>query len=325
MNNQSSRIAYWDNVKAILIFLVVLGHFLLPVHSDRGRFVNSIYTWIYLFHMPAFVFVSGYFSKSFVHNGANDIRKIIGFLALYILYSLPHIITTKDISCLFSPSSAQWYLLCMALWYVFIPYCAKIKPIPMLIISIIIGILIGTNNSVGSFLSLSRCIVFFPFFLAGYSFDGNAIRHRKPWIKRISVMVLFLALLCTFLFPDFFDKHSSVLYAESAYTSVLSGMLERIIWYIITSTLVITFLCVVTRKQLFFTFIGQRTLSIYVLHRPIRGVCRYLGVYDHLSSEIQVIVFCFIISVLLVFILSEKHITILLNKAFTANYRLLLR
>ena len=56
---QSNRIAYWDNLKAILIFLVVLGH----IVPECGAITYWLRFAIYTFHMPAFVFVSGFFSK----------------------------------------------------------------------------------------------------------------------------------------------------------------------------------------------------------------------------------------------------------------------
>ena len=50
-----------DNTKGILIILVVIGHFLLPVASTRFT-TNSLYL-IYTFHMPCFIFISGYLAK----------------------------------------------------------------------------------------------------------------------------------------------------------------------------------------------------------------------------------------------------------------------
>jgi len=52
---------YFDNVKGALIMLVVIGHFLLPM--ERTRFVGSLIHIIYLFHMPMFALISGYFAK----------------------------------------------------------------------------------------------------------------------------------------------------------------------------------------------------------------------------------------------------------------------
>ncbi len=49
-----------DNVRGVLIFLVVAGHFLLPVNGERLT-MNLMYL-IYSFHMPCFMLVSGYLS-----------------------------------------------------------------------------------------------------------------------------------------------------------------------------------------------------------------------------------------------------------------------
>ena len=47
--------------------LVVIGHFLLPM--ERTRFVGSLIHIIYLFHMPMFALISGYFAKSVYRRG----------------------------------------------------------------------------------------------------------------------------------------------------------------------------------------------------------------------------------------------------------------
>ena len=50
----------FDNAKFILILLVVFGHIL---EHFQGRYVPGIYRTVYLFHMPMFIFISGYFAK----------------------------------------------------------------------------------------------------------------------------------------------------------------------------------------------------------------------------------------------------------------------
>ena len=63
-----------DNIKLFLIFCVVFGHMLELV--DTGVWYKIIYS----FHMPAFIFVSGYFAQF-------NRKKIIGVLVYpYILF-----------------------------------------------------------------------------------------------------------------------------------------------------------------------------------------------------------------------------------------------
>ena len=62
----SQRIAYIDALKGFAILCVVLGH--IATGNLRDPFTQTIYFYlyniIYSFHMPAFIFLSGYFSKS---------------------------------------------------------------------------------------------------------------------------------------------------------------------------------------------------------------------------------------------------------------------
>ena len=79
----SGRISKWDNVKFILMVLVVAGHFSMQYASTLAdmRVLSFI---IYTFHMPAFVFVSGLFAKKAVNSEKFPIYKIISFLGIYL-------------------------------------------------------------------------------------------------------------------------------------------------------------------------------------------------------------------------------------------------
>ena len=57
--NMAIRLDYLDKAKGILIILVVIGHI-----WQSGPVFNIIYA----FHMPAFFFISGLFSKKTVSS-----------------------------------------------------------------------------------------------------------------------------------------------------------------------------------------------------------------------------------------------------------------
>ena len=52
----------FDNYKALLIVLVVMGHFIEPCYRNN-EFLYTLKWLIVSFHMPAFIFISGYFSS----------------------------------------------------------------------------------------------------------------------------------------------------------------------------------------------------------------------------------------------------------------------
>ncbi|MEZ4805839.1 MAG: acyltransferase family protein, partial [Bacteroidia bacterium] len=58
---QTTREPFYDNLKCFLIVLMVLGHF--TFENRAFPIMKGLSNVIYSFHMPLFIFISGYFSK----------------------------------------------------------------------------------------------------------------------------------------------------------------------------------------------------------------------------------------------------------------------
>ncbi len=67
MNGLQARDRYWDVVKGVLIILVILGH-LIQYGVGGDYWHHPLFKAIYIFHMPLFMIISGYFSWSGVHQ-----------------------------------------------------------------------------------------------------------------------------------------------------------------------------------------------------------------------------------------------------------------
>ena len=83
--NAGQRSAFFDNLKYVLIVLVVVGH-------AANLFVNTfpiysqLFFFIYLFHMPAFIFVTGLFAQSrLTADGGFRIGRVGQMLVLYLI------------------------------------------------------------------------------------------------------------------------------------------------------------------------------------------------------------------------------------------------
>src|SRR5947209_6560895 len=61
---RSSRDPFFDNAKLLLVVFVVIGHNWYPL-IGHSRAVKAAYMVVYAFHMPAFILLSGYFSRRF--------------------------------------------------------------------------------------------------------------------------------------------------------------------------------------------------------------------------------------------------------------------
>ena len=57
-----TRLVHFDIAKAIAIILVVIGHY---YPENAPGWYLALHSWIYTFHMPLFMFASGYIYLSF--------------------------------------------------------------------------------------------------------------------------------------------------------------------------------------------------------------------------------------------------------------------
>ena len=79
--NQHRREPFWDVLKGILIYLVVLGHFV--QYGTTGDFwQHPLFRGIYIFHMPLFILVSGYFG---VHTLSRPWGMFLRKMGLHLL------------------------------------------------------------------------------------------------------------------------------------------------------------------------------------------------------------------------------------------------
>lgn len=95
-----------DNIKAFLVFCVVFGH-MLELCATGG----TLYRVIYSFHMPAFIFKSGYFARF------NKKKIITGLVYPYFLFQFLYIlfdalVLTKDFSAVqFQFTTPYWLIM----------------------------------------------------------------------------------------------------------------------------------------------------------------------------------------------------------------------
>lgn len=278
--------------------------------------------------MPAFVFVSGAFSKKYIKKGAPQLNKLAGYFILYTIYK----IVLWMLSChyqeqdfkfdLLSEGSAPWYLLAMIIWLLILPVFAKLKCTWGMMLALFISIFIPLNDSLGIFLSMSRVVIFLPFFIGGYYFKLEYVEKlQKSIYKILALLILMLVALFVITNIDFIARYSSLLYADHSYaflrTSVGNALLLKIGWYLIATFMLFALLALCPKKKFCFSYIGSRTLSIYIFHRLIREVFEGEYLYQYFdSSSFLLLGGCMIISLLIMIIFSEKHLSKFVNLPF---------
>lgn len=167
LNIRDERI---DSVKYCLMLLVIIGHiFGNNVFSTSAEYILN--DWIYMFHMPLFIFISGYFSRKkdkeyFLISCWKLIEPLIIFQLL--IRGLDFIITGKfSLTEIFTPWWVLWYLLSLIYWRIMLQILPnKILSNTKLFITLAFLVsLFAGFIPVNRFLSLQRTFAFMPFFL----------------------------------------------------------------------------------------------------------------------------------------------------------------
>ena len=83
-----------------------------------GKAEMAMFNFIYSFHMPLFVFLSGYFTRP-EEMTEKAVRGAFHFLSLFILFDLlMWLVFPRDVNyrTILTPQYAMWYLLSMFYW-----------------------------------------------------------------------------------------------------------------------------------------------------------------------------------------------------------------
>ena len=315
-----------DNVRGILIMIVVIGHFLLPL--TRTRFVTGLIYAIYIFHMPCFIMVSGYFAKSVYRNGHFRWGKIVQLLWLYFVYKSVVNITEGLIAGhipllpdYFHESGAPWYLMSLATYYMTIPVFDRFKRDPLHGFLTVAVMMLAVSFGkyvihVGDLFSFDRTFTLLPFFYIGY-YGSQGLLDRfllSPLRRPTDILALFFWVAAFFGTYDFFMKYHLVVYGAdyTRYLPEMHGYLWalNLLWYFIASIVSMGLIgMTLNRRMAVFTDLGRHTLQIYFLHRPIRDLMQYFGFYEMVDANHKThVIFVVALSALLTIILGNDLI-----------------
>src|SRR5690349_2954509 len=120
------RDPWLDNAKMVLVTVVVVGHMvvLVPGGDEQSR----IYDFIYYFHIPAFVLVTGYLSKSFRYSKRHLGALVTTMVIPYVVFSWLMIHWRYELGepgpleWFFNPRWPMWYLAATVMWRLLTPW-----------------------------------------------------------------------------------------------------------------------------------------------------------------------------------------------------------
>lgn len=312
-----------DGLKFLLIFSVVLGHI---EFVDYGLHVKRI---IYSFHMPMFVFLSGYFT-SLNSNREKQNKWVKKTLLIYIIAQLTQVLlrlvlryagslisgSSFDIqsvlnkSIIIYPQFALWYLVCLIYWrFAYWRFCKKIKDSTLFLLSLFL-LVIASFVPLGYAFSFQRTFAFFPFFVLGIIFKKKELLSKIEKLPTLYALVLLIiGLIISIFMPSYLPVQS---------LDSCGHLLLRL-----AQTGLGIYLCLIilrlSRIRIFgvFSKYGSKTLWIYVGHTYLVIIINQFLSYHNIQINVFIAVILTIIICTLIIYIAQSYSSIQRNRVIT--------
>ncbi|MEU9116049.1 acyltransferase family protein [Streptomyces sp. NPDC048483] len=282
-----SRDAFFDNAKYLAIVLVAMGHSWEPLR-DGSRTAAALYITVYAFHMPAFIIISGYFSRSFDMRKDRLQRLITGVAVPYILFEVAYTLFKRWADddphypvSLTDPWYLTWFLLALFIWRLTTPLWKIVRwPLPL---ALSIAVLASISPDIGNDLDLQRTLQFLPFFVVGLCLKAEHFKLVRRKEARIAAVPVFLAAL-VFAYWAAPRMNAAWFYHRDAAQELAapwwSGVVMTLAMFGCSLVLVACFFAWIPGRTMWCTALGAGTLYGYLLHGFVAKGSRFWDWYD---------------------------------------------
>jgi fucose 4-O-acetylase-like acetyltransferase len=276
-----TRDPFFDNTKFLAIVLVVAGHAIEPLRDTREA--HALYLFVYMFHMPVFIIITGYFSRGFTFSSGKARRLITNLAVPYVIFETAYSVFRwaaggKDFEIsLLAPVWLTWFLMAAFFWRLSTPVWQQLRwPVS---IAILIALLSGMNDLPRTF-EMHRTFGLLPFFVIGLKLEpAHFALLRRPACRLAAGVVLVAGLAVAFAV----HHHMSIEWAYWRHgndylgVSELTGTAMRLGMLGASLLLSAAFLALVPTRVTWYSGLGAATLYAYLLH----GFVVKLATYEH--------------------------------------------
>ena len=164
--------------------------------------------------------------------------------------------------------------------------------------TVALALIAGYFKNIGDFLCMSRILVFGPFFYLGYYMEQPVLeRALRPVYRRVVVPAAVAICAGILAFGSKLKDELGMVYENISYyelDDVWEGPFVRL------------------------ALIGQNTMPVYMLHRMLRDILMFAGIYDYLGDWGWFALFVLIcLSICVIYLLINPKVVNQVNKILT--------
>lgn len=321
-----------DYIKVYCVLLVILGH-VLRMHTANGAFpqqgtwlINQLCNFIYSFHMPLFIAISGIIYGICKRRGKYDTwsnllqnkskRLLLPYISFGLFILAPCMIITqlsnnylnyctREILLIGKNIRHLWFLICLFQMFIvahaFQIILDKLKWYTLILSSIIFSALCYYILKIEVF-QLNMTITYFPYFLLGYYIGSEKV---KVFLTHNQTIYLFIAALLTW----------GIKYYMPLYTIFISNYV--IAFMIILASLNIATFYKAKREYALYTMIKKNSMGVYLYHVIIIYLIYYYNIFSDVEIYLRIIIITLIslfLSIILTYITRKLHLAFMLGE-----------
>ena len=285
----ASRDPWLDNVKMVLVTLVVVGHAISLVEATTGS--HWVYDFIYLWHIPAFVFVSGYLSKSFEWD-RRRMKSLFHTLAIpYLLFEPALFYYRREVvgeavqyPLWIIPHWTMWYLIVLLMWRLVTPVLkSHWLFLPLSVIVSLLGGLWSDDS-----LMIPRFLGLLPFFVLGLHLKPRHLAHLDDVWVRVAAIPTLVGIGVMAAYTDTWAD-AALLWYDTGYSDIPID--NEIVFQTRLTVMMVGLLgafaamSLVPRRSLgWFTTMGTATMVVYLFHGFVIKTFKAIGYPDFTAA-----------------------------------------
>jgi fucose 4-O-acetylase-like acetyltransferase len=279
------RDPWFDNIKMTLVTLVVVGHSWTLLPQDAWN--RWTYDFLYAWHVPAFVTITGYLSRSFAWTPAKLWRLVRTVAVPYVIFEavlawFRYGVGGIELDQLFAdPHWPMWYLAALFFWRLMAPAFLGMSKSVALVLAVAISLLAGL--AAGNIMDAARILGLLPFFVLGLVLSDR----EWGWVRsRRAALFGLLGVVVVAVFAWRADSWipTEWYYYRSRYGALESNDLEAVAIrsVLLCIGLIGTAACfaLVPRGRSWFSTLGAATLVVYLFHGFFVLSAQYEGFPD---------------------------------------------
>ncbi|MGO4256156.1 acyltransferase family protein [Marmoricola sp. RAF53] len=276
------RDPWLDNAKMTLVTLVVVGHAWTLLPHSTGT--DWAYDFLYAWHIPAFVLITGYLSRGFTWTGPRLLALVRTVAVPYVLFETALAVFRYQVGgvrlhdLFLDPHWPMWYLAALFFWRLLTPVFTALPRGTALGLAVLVSLVAGLRA--GDTFDMARILGLLPFFVLGLHLrtpDWDRLRPaRTAWFG-------LLGLATVAVVTRFTDDWIATewYYYRSRYDALepddLHAMAIRLVLLGIGLLGAVSFLALVPRVRGWFTALGAATLVVYLFHGFVVLSAQYAG------------------------------------------------